>query len=130
MRSDSLVVAVLLVGLLSCTPSSSLSCEDVGPEMLAALSRGFTPAFPALTEAQAVESRDFDETWFVAAEVAGAGIGVWATDADPTGSDLTEVQFFSVNGVAHQASDWPDHPDPELSMDSDGAAEAESCVAD
>ncbi len=125
-RAAVLMAAFVLAG---CTGgSSSLTCESVGAPALAALSRGFTPGFPAIAEGEAVQSRDFDETWFIAAEVGGSGVAVWATDVDPTAEEVTDAQFFSVNGVAQQVSDWPVHPDEELSMDSDGAAEAESCA--
>ena len=122
------VLSMLALLLTACTGSTALSCESVGTPVLAAISRGFSPGFNPITEAEAVKSRDFEETWFIAAEVAGTGIGVWATDTDPSQGEVTDAQFFSVNSVAQQASDWPVHPDPDLSMDSDGAAEVESCA--
>jgi hypothetical protein len=80
----------------------------------------------------AVRSADYNEIWFLAAEMdfpgGGEGngqIGMWATgDLEPV------VGFYSVNGFALEFSSWADGPasDAQLSMSDDGASEAEACV--
>ena len=91
-----------------------------------------TVAGGTLRNGWAVRSADYNEIWFIAAEMdfpgGGEGngqIGMWATgDLEPV------VGFFSVNGLALQFSSWADGPasDAQLSMSDDGASEAESCV--
>lgn len=84
-----------------------------------------------LRNAWAVKSSDFLKVWFLAAEMDFVGaegngeIGVWATNnLEPV------VGFFSVNGLALEFTDWADGPASaaKLSMNDDGASEAEACV--
>jgi hypothetical protein len=81
----------------------------------------------------AVRSNDFSRVWFVAAEITGAGIesksaiGVWTI---PGELEQPSAGAWSVNGMANEFSDWGDgtSTQAQMSMDDDGAKEAESCA--
>ena len=80
----------------------------------------------------AVKSSDFSKVWFLAAEMDFAGaegngeIGVWAVN------DLTPFYgtIFSVNSFALEFTNWGNGlaTSAQLSMNDDGASEAEACV--
>jgi hypothetical protein len=113
------------------TPDVS-RCEPASPALIDAISEGLNIAGGgSLTNGFTVRSEDFDEVFFVAAELVGADldgeVAVWATNRlDGTGS------VFSVGGFANEFSDWGDGgaTDANLSLDDDGAEEAEDCAED
>lgn len=85
----------------------------------------------SLRNGQVVESNDFDNVYFVAADIEGSGmdglnVGIWATK-DGTGSGGL---VHSVDGVANESSDWGGgrQADAHLSMFDDGAQEAKGGV--
>jgi hypothetical protein len=86
--------------------------------------------------AMAVRSNDYEQVYFIAAELQGAGldgdddIAIWATDRNPDGSDNGPI--FAVDGMANQFSSWPDGraSSASLSRNDDGALEARDCVRD
>lgn len=80
----------------------------------------------------AVKSGDYDNVWFVAAQITGPGInagdaiGLWAISGDPTNPGLT----YSVNSMANEFSSWGDgtKTSAQLSQFDDGAQEALECA--
>lgn len=80
----------------------------------------------------AVKSNDFENVWFVAAQITGPNIapnqaiGVWAISGDPASPGLT----YSVNSFAIEFSSWPDGSttDAQTSMSDDGAQQAYDCA--
>jgi hypothetical protein len=108
-------------------------CEPVPPDVVAGIEEGLTMTGGTLRGAQAVRSGDFEQVWFVAADIQAAGlegnsdIAVWAmNDISAPGAGLT----IAVNGIAKEFSDWgaADQSD-RFTPDDDGIAEAEQCVA-
>jgi hypothetical protein len=82
--------------------------------------------------AWAVKSGNFENVWFVAAEITGPGIltgqaiGLWAITGDPDKPGLT----FSANPFAVQFSAWGDgsKTDAMFSQFDDGGQEAIACA--
>lgn len=82
--------------------------------------------------AWAVKSNDFENIWFVAAEIQGPGIlpkqavGIWAISGDPA----TPGTILSVDGFAKQFSIYPDGAttDAQITMNDDGVQEVVSCA--
>jgi hypothetical protein len=80
----------------------------------------------------AVHSNDFENIWFVAAEIQGSGIqpkeaiGVWAISGDPASPGI----ILSVDGFAKNFSIYPDGSttDAQTAMSDDGAQEALACA--
>jgi hypothetical protein len=87
----------------------------------------------SLRNAQAVKSKDFDQVYFVAADIQGPGlegsadIAVWAANRLDGTSGLI---LLTVNNVAKEFSDWPDgaRSDAKVAMTDDGAEEARICT--
>ena len=94
--------------------------------MLSAIEQGLTvTGGGSLSNGQVVRSDDFENVYFVAAQIEGEGmedsVGVWATN-DP-GGDGT---IFSAEGFAREFSDWGDGPG--FSPSDDGLDEARDCA--
>jgi endonuclease YncB( thermonuclease family) len=108
-------------------------CLDVDQAMTDAIATGLEGGL-SLRGAQAVRSEDFEEVYFIAADIEEPGmdgadqIGVWASNALKAGEGL----ILAVNEVAQELTDWPDadSTDAEMTMADDGAEEARGCVDD
>jgi len=109
-------------------------CESVSEEVVAALASGLTvQGGGTLRDAWAVRSNDFENVYFVAAEIDGPGIegdgdiGVW-TASDPS----SPGGHYSVNAVAKEFSDWGDGgaTTAGFSLADDGVSESRDCVRD
>lgn len=82
----------------------------------------------------AVRSNDFQQVWFIAAEITGPGIepkqaiGLWAITGEPEEPGI----ILSVNGFAIEFSPYPDGAttDAQTSQFDDGAQEALKCATD
>lgn len=83
----------------------------------------------SLKDGRAVKSEDFDNIYFIAAEIEGPGFyengqfGLWAAESLEPG----QGKIYSVNTRAKAHSDWPD-ADASITQRSDGAEEAMACV--
>jgi len=109
-------------------------CEPVDDVLFRAISDGLTISGGggSLRNAQAVKSDDYEEVWFVAADLQGKNlegsddIGIWATNSLAAGEGL----IFAVDEVAQEFSDWGDggQTDAQLSINDDGAQEARGCA--
>lgn len=118
-----LAVAALFFDLDLDDDDTSGRCQRPANNRMETIAEGLDTGL-ALGDGQAVKSRDFEQVWFIAAPIDGAGgIGVWATNSR-IGRD---GPIFSANDVAQRHSDWG--PMPDLQPDDDGLAEAEECVA-
>lgn len=121
------VVAVSFSGIGS--NESGGRCEPVAREVAAGIAEGLTvQGGGSLRNVQAVKSNDFNDVWFVAADLEGAGldgtddIGVWATNS------ITRVaSIFAADSVAKEFSDWGD-AGGRFKPDDDGMAEARMCA--
>jgi hypothetical protein len=108
-------------------------CEKVSSALLNAIAEGLTvTGSGTLRNGYAVKSKDFSKVYMVAADIQGAGmegngeVGVWATNSlDATGL------IFAVNGLAKEFSDWGhgDTTDANITLSSDGVAEAKECAS-
>jgi hypothetical protein len=108
-------------------------CEKVSSALLNAIAEGLTvTGSGTLRNGYAVKSKDFSKVYMVAADIQGAGmegngeVGVWATNSlDATGL------IFAVNGLAKEFSEWGhgDTTDANITLSSDGVAEAKECAS-
>jgi hypothetical protein len=108
-------------------------CEKVSSAVLNAIAEGLTvTGGGTLRGGYAVKSKDFSKVYMVAADIQGTGmestgeIGVWATNSlDGTGL------IFAVDGLAKEFSDWGhgDTTDANITLSSDGVAEAKECAS-
>jgi hypothetical protein len=113
-------------------------CRSAPKRLAHAIANGLTvQGGGTLRQAQAVKSGDFDDVYFVSAEIDGAGlegsgdVGTWAKIGPlrvggPVGGGL----IYSVDRVATEFSDWADggKADAQLSMEDDGAGASRECV--
>jgi len=107
----------------------SVRCEPVAREVVSGITEGLTvQGGGSLQNAQAVKSNDFEDVWFVAADLEGAGldrtddIGVWATNS------ITGVaSIFAADSVAKEFSEWGD-AGWRFKPDDDGMTEARECA--
>jgi endonuclease YncB( thermonuclease family) len=117
----------------SSAPKRDARCENVSNYVQEALIEGLTNGTGAtLRGFQAVRSNDFEEVYFVAAELEGPGldgddqIGVWATN------DIDSYMgiYMSVNEIAKEFSEFPDGDttDAYVTMNDDGAELASKCT--
>ena len=78
-----------------------------------------------MSNAYIVQSGDFENVYFVAAQIEGEGmggtVGVWATNG-PNG----DGSIFSADAVAAEFSEWGGGPG--FSPSDDGLAEASDCA--
>jgi hypothetical protein len=105
-------------------PSSR--CEPASAALVSAIEAGLTvTGGGSLSNAFIVRSGDFENVYFVAAQIEGEGmggaVGVWATNG-PNG----DGSIFSADAFAAEFSDWGDGPGFNLS--DDGLAEARDCA--
>jgi hypothetical protein len=115
------------------TPVADSRCVDVPAGLVARIAEGLTVASGGtLSNASAVKSNDYEAVYFVAAEIDGPGmegdgeVGVWAIGGNLEDPDL----FLSVDGFAHEFSDWGYGPDTTFAVQigDDGAREAQQCA--
>lgn len=138
-----LIIAVVLIGLVwiggrmagESGGDDGNRCEPVSRALLDGIETGLTVSGGgSLSSGQAVRSDDFEQVWFVAAEIDGPGlegdgdIGLWATNSVPGGSP--EGLIFAVDAIAREFSDWGagGATDAQLSTGDDGASEAVDCL--
>ena len=110
-------------------------CLDVSAATLKAIEAGLKVGGGTLdaTTARAVQSKDFEKAFFVAAAIKGTGmgdagqVGVWVTNDLAGGQGM----IYAVNAMAVEFSGWGDGSKTKaaFSMASDGASDAERCVA-
>jgi hypothetical protein len=129
-----ILVCVFLVGGCGDDDSGGDQGEDVPKALVEAIATGLiVPGGGMLRQAQAVKSGDFDDVYFVSAEIDAAGleglgdIGTWAKSGPLR---VGGGSIYSVDGVAKEFSDWGDggKTDAQLSMEDDGAAASQECV--
>jgi len=109
-----------------CNPASQRQVENIrsGVQDIASNNN--------IGSAWAIKSGDFDNVWFIAAQITGPGInegsavGLWAISGDPNNPGLT----YSVNSIATAFSSWGDgtKTSAQLSQFDDGAQEALECA--
>jgi len=110
-------------------------CLAVAPDKIANIAQGLTVTGGGTLDAataRAVRSTEYDQVFFIAAEIDGTGmegkgdIGVWASNSLEPGDGL----IFAVGGFATEFSDWGDgsKTDAQMSITSAGAGEAKDCV--
>lgn len=83
--------------------------------------------------AWAVKSNDYENVWFIAAQIVGPGIepgqviGLWATSGNPDNPGM----ILSANPFAVEFSSYPDgsRTDAQISQFDDGAQEALLCAS-
>jgi hypothetical protein len=101
------------------------------------ISEGFLTGTSAeIGDAWAVKSDDFENVWFVAADLEGMAesvdsLAVWGTNAiSEDGTDHGTGLVISVNEVAENVTDWPKHDETDavLSMEDHGADLALDCA--
>lgn len=121
------------------TPERGERCEDVHENAVAWIVSGLNPDLGiALRGVQAVRSDDFEQVWFVAADIEGPGydgddqIAVWAMNRIDDAVGVSEGALtMTVNDVSVAVNgDWLSGPDSDAqaTMDDDGASEAVDCT--
>ena len=107
-------------------------CVPVSTVFVAELTSSLTvTGGGSLRAAHAVRSEDFENVWFIAAEIDGPGmdgtgdIAIWATNIEPS-STAPSGSVFAVGGFATEFSVWPEGDG--FSQFDDGAGEARDCV--
>ena len=134
------LVPVLLIGCSSSppvrpqNPQSSSRCVPASVAQMNAVRTGVKHVDPKndVKSGWAVKSKSFDNVWFVATKVYGAGMengsdpGVWAI----SGSQAKPGMTISVNGNAKSFSSWPDASTTRAgtTLADDGAEDALSCA--
>lgn len=107
-------------------------CEDVSSELIAAIADGEQEgAGMEPVDAAAWRSPDYEQVWFVSMEFSGSGIvdsvrGVWATNSLDAGEGI----IMSVDGFAHEFTNWPDAAttDAAITETDPGVAKAKACL--
>lgn len=106
-------------------PQSS-RCDRASSALVSAIESGLTVGGGgSLSNAYIVKSGDFDNVYFVAAQIGGEGmsdaVGVWATNG-PNG----DGSIFSANAMAAEFSDWGGGPG--FTPSDDGLSVARDCA--
>ena len=104
-------------------------CIEVSAEKLAEIEAKLNiRGGGSLKDGRAVKSNDFENRYFLAAEVEGPGFyddgqyAIWLVDSLEPGGEI-----ISVSSNAKVFSDWP-KADATITKDNDGYAEAQTCV--
>ncbi len=117
----------------SSAPKKDARCLDISATVQQDLIDGLTDGTGAtLRGFQAVRSKDFEQVFFVAAELEGPGldgddqIGVWATNI----IDTYGCRYLSISAIAKEFSNFPDGDttDANVTMNDDGANLATECT--
>jgi hypothetical protein len=111
------------------TPTPS-RCQPAGAALVSAISTGLDEGL-TLSKANVVRSEDFEEAYFVAADLQGPGldgssdIATWVSNRSD-GSGL----IYSVGSVSAEFSSWGSGEDTDagFSLSDDGASEAADCA--
>jgi hypothetical protein len=106
----------------------SARCAPASSQLLSAIEKGLTVSGGgSLSNGQIVRSDDFEQLFFVAAHIEGAGIsddiGAWATN-DATGRGY----IYSANALAAEFTDWGRRPG--FSRSEQGLRVAKACTRD
>ena len=112
------------------TPTPASRCQPAPAILLDSIAEGLTvDGGGGLRNGWTVRSNDYQQAYFVAAEITGPGmdgtVGIWVT-TDPSNPGL----IFAVDTFAKEFSDWGDggSTDAAFSQASDGAREAKACA--
>ena len=113
------------------TPKVASRCIDVPKTAIDSIQSGYGTTGLTITNSKAVQSKDFNKVYFVAAEVDGAGlegkgdVAVFATNSlEPFG------MVDSVNATAKAYFVFPDasKSDAKITINDDGVNEAIKCL--
>jgi hypothetical protein len=137
MKTVYFILTVLIAsgcgGSTTSQPTSSPAasrCSPASPALVNAISTGLQERL-TLRNARVVRSSDFDQAYFIAADLDGPGldgdadIATWVSNrSDGTGS------VYSVGAVAAEFSDWGrgEETDAGFALSDDGASEAGACA--
>ena len=123
----------VIVGLAGCggAPGSSftLPCLDAS-QMGPAIMKGATGSDTTYVSAQAVQSPDFKDLYFIAVQFSQDGaanqVGVWAA----TSLNPGESTIMAVDGFAQESTDWPhaDQSSASISPTDRAVAAARACM--
>lgn len=146
-RSLFLAAALMIVPLAGAAQSPEASptpapkhdvCKPVPEPALDWIAEGLEGDDVTLGTAWAVKSDDFENVWFVAADLQGPDlddedgeIALFATNAineDGTADENAGGRVLAVGGFAERFTDWPDADDYDISDEDDGADDAVECV--
>jgi len=128
------LVAILVSGSVLLSPSVN-ACEKLSTEMVKTIASALSISGGGdleVSTARAVKSKDFDNVYFIAAEIQGMGmegngeIGLWSSNSLQAGKGM----LFSVNSLAVEFSTYPDgrRSKAHLSQYDHGGQEAIQCV--
>ncbi len=115
------------------SPAAAERCLPVPSSMAQVLADSLTvQGGGSISATAAVRSEDFDNIYFISAEIDGPGmegtgdVGVWSSNRLEGGQGM----IFAVNGIANEFSVFPSGPDSSanITMSDDGAQEAASCL--
>lgn len=114
-------------------PETDPNCLTVDQSTIDAITAGLQGV--TISTAAAYRSDDYEQVYFVAADLAGDGINpgdavaLFATNDDPTAPGI-EGPTLAVGGFAHEFSDWGhgEQTDAQLSISDHGADEAQDCL--
>lgn len=140
-----LLVALVPVTALAQTPEASPTpepkheaCKPVPDPAAEWISEGLEGDDVTLGAMWAVKSDDFENVWFVAADLQGPDldgedgeIALFATNAineDGTADENAGGVVLTVNGFASEFTDWFDADPEKIDRDNHGAKEAIECV--
>jgi hypothetical protein len=128
------LAAVAVIAFASC--GSSSQCQPVADaDLEASIGQGLIVDGAILRDGFAVRSDEFEQVWFVAAEIDEPGaegvgdVGVWSTNTEPSRLESGSGLIFGINDVARRFTDWGADVEPGQgivpSMADHGASEAE-----
>lgn len=134
-NTNRLIAFVCLWTLCTSPCYARVNCTLVSPAMMELLIGGLTIDGATLVKktARMIKSDDFQNIYFIAAEIYGKGmegkgdIGLWATNSPYPGVGI----ILSVNSLALKSSSWPNgkKSQAKLSTKNQGARAAIKCVA-
>ena len=117
-----LIVGVAIAGYRVAArsdPADLGRCESVAPEVAEGIASGLTVSGGgSLRAIQAVRSADYEQVWFVGAEIQGPGmegggeVAVFAVNH--IDADFGMVIVSAADGYAEQFTGWGDAPGPGL----------------
>jgi len=115
----------------SAESSTETRCEDVPTFVVESIASGLNTEGITLRNVQAVKSNDFNNVYFISADLQGPGLEgendiVTFTRNNLESSSLT----LSVDAVANEFFVWPlgKNTDANVTMNDDGAQESRDCV--
>jgi hypothetical protein len=110
-------------------------CENVSDVYVQNLASGITVPGISLRDVQGVQSKDYKQVWFIAADIEGPGlsgsshIGIWSTSSiiAPEVSGRAN-DLYAVNDLARQFTEWGLDVKLPVSKDADGISQATACT--